>query len=260
MKKNKFNKEILSEELKKFRLLTEYTFYTEKEENDDNLLIGNIDETPDEPEDNLNFDDANVDNTKMPNQGQAAPQPQSGGQEAGAAPLPSNEPVEAPAGEGDQSPPTDDMDNTFDDGIDEPPVEDDSVDIDVTQLVHTGEAAEKAAKATKHKTNQLLAKFNELEGIVSTMTNLSSKIDSLEKEVVKRNPTPTEKLELRSLDSAPFNIKLKDFWSDVDGYDTGQQEKKEYVLTKDDIDSTYQDSSVKNSFNVDDDLYDEEDI
>ena len=141
----------------------------------------------------------------------------------------------------------------------------DEVDVDVTQLVKSGEEVKKSADDANQKTSQLLSKFDELEQKLASMSVLSKKIDTLEKEIVKRNPTPVEKLELRSLDSAPFNVKLKDFWKDVDGYDTGEEtKKKEYVLTKDDVDSEYLDTSVKNSFSLpnDDDTndYEEEEI
>ena len=92
------------------------------------------------------------------------------------------------------------------------------------------------------------------------MDSISNKIETLEKEIVKRNPTPVEKLEMRSMSSYPYNIKLTDYWKDVDGYDaTGEEEPKEYILTKDDVDSGFTDSSIKSSFNLPDE-YEEEDI
>ena len=75
----------------------------------------------------------------------------------------------------------------------------------------------------------------------------------LEKEIIKRNPTPVEKLEMRSLDSFPFNQKLTDYWAEKEGpYDVmGNDKKKEYVLTKDDIDADFSPTNIKQSFNVD---------
>jgi hypothetical protein len=56
--------------------------------------------------------------------------------------------------------------------------------------------------------------------MVDSMTNqlksmeaISNKIDGLEKELEKRAPTPEEKIEMRSLSSYPYNLKLTDFWS-----------------------------------------------
>jgi hypothetical protein len=54
-------------------------------------------------------------------------------------------------------------------------------------------------------------------------------------------------------------LKLTDFWSEKEGqYDVmNVDKKKEYVLTKDDINRTYSDSEIKRSFDVG---YEEEDI
>jgi hypothetical protein len=93
------------------------------------------------------------------------------------------------------------------------------------------------------------------------MDSISNKIETLEKEIIKRNPTPVEKLEMRSMSSFPYNIKLTDYWKDVDGYDATSDDSKlkEFVLTKDDVDSGYTDATIKDTFNVPDD-YEEEDI
>ena len=83
----------------------------------------------------------------------------------------------------------------------------------------------------------------------------------MEKEIIKRNPTPVEKLEMRSLSSAPFNQKLTDYWADKEGaYDVMNKKPKEYVLTKDDVDSTYSDAGVRKTFSIEDNPYDEESI
>ena len=40
----KRNNKLLNEELKKFNLLTEYSFYEERDTEPDNLLLGNLEE------------------------------------------------------------------------------------------------------------------------------------------------------------------------------------------------------------------------
>jgi hypothetical protein len=83
------------------------------------------------------------------------------------------------------------------------------------------------------------------------MDMITKKIDDLEHEVEKRNPTTVEKLEMRSLDSFPYNIKLSDFWAEKgERYDTGSEEKKpeEYVLTQQDVDNDYIESDIEDSF------------
>jgi hypothetical protein len=94
------------------------------------------------------------------------------------------------------------------------------------------------------------------------MSQISDKIEGLEKELIKRNPTPVEKMEMRSLSSYPFNQKLTDYWADKGGaYDVmGKEKPKEYVLTKDDVESTYSDANLRKSFSVNDNPYDEETI
>jgi hypothetical protein len=194
--------------------------------------------------------------------------------------TPENANPEAPADNmGDDMPPVpgteepteDDLD--FGVGAEEPAVEepaveepvDDSVEIDVSELVkgseEAKEAAEKAEKESTKVANILMNKLSDLETKLARMDAVTAKIDGLEKEIIKRNPTPVEKLEMRSLSSYPYSQKLTDYWSDKEGaYDVMSKDDKpkEYVLTKDDIDSTYSDSSIRNSFDADD--YEEEDI
>ena len=60
--------------------------------------------------------------------------------------------------------------------------------------------------------------------------------------------TPEEKLELRSLDSGPYNQKLSDFFTDKMG-DMEKSGKNEYILTTDEVED-YQPSEIKSSFEV----------
>jgi len=246
----KFNQALLKEELKKFRLLSEYSFYTEKDvNNDDNLILGsNIEEADEEPADDSKTAAASPNaapDASAPTDPNAIPD----------APL-DTEPIDpnaAPAQpEGDEVAPVDDMGAEQGAG-------DDEVEVDVTQLVQGSEEAKMSAQMANQKTSELLDKFSELEQKIASMSSLSDKIDTLEKEIVKRNPTPTEKLELRSLDSFPYNIKLTDYFKDEDTYDAANKKTKEYVLTKGDIDSGFTDASIKGTFDAPEE-YEEEDI
>jgi len=99
-----------------------------------------------------------------------------------------------------------------------------------------------------------------LENQISSMDKISTKIDDLENELQKRAPTPEEKIEMRSLDSYPYNMKLTDFWANQkDQYDIIPDEEKEYVLNKQTIDKDYSDETVKDSFDSDNE-YEEEDF
>jgi hypothetical protein len=279
MKKTKFNPQLLNEELKRFRLLNEYSFYTEKETSDYEkpLILGtDLEEADEDP------------NATDPNQDAAAGGDVNdmGGEDGLSDETPANANPEAeadnmgddmpPAPPGTEEPTEDDLDfgvgaedpAAEDPAAEEPAVEepvDDSVEIDVSELVkgseEAKEAAEKAEKESTKVANILMNKLSDLEAKLARMDAVTAKIDGLEKEIIKRNPTPVEKLEMRSLSSYPYSQKLTDYWSDKEGaYDVMHKDDKpkEYVLTKDDIDSTYSDSSIRNSFDADD--YEEEDI
>ena len=247
--KKKFNPELLKEELKRFKMLENYAFYKEEQETPeydeanpkDNLLLGDspLDEA-DEAEDvdkaadaissdlgiDAGTDDANAETPETP-----------------------EKPEEEPAIEPEAP-------------IEEPSTDD--VEIDVTSLVKGSEDAKMAADKASSNTEMLLQKLTDLENRVANMDKVSSKIEELEKEIIKRNPTPVEKLEMRSLSSYPYSQKLTDYWADKEGaYDVMNKEEKpkEYVLTKDDVDADYSDSKIKQSFKVEPtDEYEEEDI
>lgn len=253
----KFNPEKLQEEVKRFRLISEYSFYTEKDDTQktDDLILGaglseDGDDQPDPNADPNAAPDANADDA-------SAPAPDAGDdnlfgtdEPADDAGTPAPDANAAPPAAAPAPPPPP-----------APPAEPE-VDVDVTQLVKSSDEAAKISMETGQKTDELMAKFSDLEQRVSNMDTLSSKIDTLEKEIVKRNPTPVERLEMRSLDSFPFNIRLSDYWNDkIEGYDPrgGDDEPKEYVLTKDDVDAGFTDMTVKKSLDEPND-YDEEDI
>lgn len=264
MAKKKFNPELLKEELKRFRMISEYSFYQEdtSTEKDNNLILGTdleeVDENPDPADDSKTAANATGAPDAAANPAQPAPQgPAQPQAQPAATPTP-----EAPAD--DENLFGADSEEPADMGAEEMPMDDmgaeapaeDEVEVDVTQLVQSGEEAKAAADEAGQKTDELLAKFNELEQRLSAMAQISDKIQSLEKEIIKRNPTPVEKLEMRAMDSFPYNIKLSDYFKDINGNEE-ELKQKEYVLTKDDIDS-YTDASIKDTFNIPD--YEEEDI
>ena len=95
--------------------------------------------------------------------------------------------------------------------------------------------------------DNLFAQIKGLEEKLSAMDQLVSKIDNLETNIEKMRPkTSQEKLELRSLDSGPFNQKLSDFFTDKQ--EDFEKTGKEYVLTTDDVEQ-YSGNQIKDSFN-----------
>ena len=89
--------------------------------------------------------------------------------------------------------------------------------------------------------------MQDLTSKLSDMDKILNKINDLETKVEKyRQKSPEEKLQLRSLDSYPYNQKLTDFFVDkeVEMEKTG---KNEYVLTPDEVEN-YSENDIKNSF------------
>lgn len=255
MKKTKFNPELLKEELNRFKLINEYLFYKEAE-SDKDLLFGNssyLDEADEEPEGADAI--ANDLGVTPPDAGAGAPPPP-GEDPMGAEPNPAN--AEEPATpEANMKPPV---------APEAPaPMEEpagDEVELDVTDLVDSTDEAKSAADKASHNTKLLMKKLEDLESRIVSMDAVSGKIDALEKEIVKRNPTNVEKLEMQSLHSGPYTQKLSDYWADKHGaYDVmGNDKKEEYVLDKDAVDYDYSENNIKQSFAVKPDEYEEEDI
>jgi hypothetical protein len=259
----KINQKLLNEELKKFRLLSEYSFYTEEPKAEDDLILGsNLGEADEVPGDEEPTDDSKTAEAGAETGAEADAGADAGSDAGSDAGTDDSNMFGTDDAETDDAG-TDDA-GTDDAGTDDAGTDDaggeEEVDIDVTQLVKSGEDAKKSADLSFLKTTELLTKFNDLEQRVAAMDSIASKIDTLEKEIVKRNPTPVEKLEMRSMDSFPYNIKLTDYWKDVDGYDaTGEQQPKEYILKKDDVDTGMVDTSIKKTFDVPED-YEEEEV
>jgi hypothetical protein len=79
-----------------------------------------------------------------------------------------------------------------------------------------------------------------MDGIIEKLNNIETKIEKY------RTKTPEEKLELRTLDSGPFNQKLSQFFEDKEE-EMEMTGKNEYVLTPDEVES-YSPSDIKRSF------------
>ena len=245
----KRNNKLLNEELKKFNLLTEYDFYDErKDENEpDNLLLGNnLGEAEGDEEEDVSMDDVLDDEA-------------AGDEDLGT----DDEDLGGGEGLGDEDLGPDE--EGFGDEEDDFGGDDETIELDVTELVKGSEETKASVDNANEKITQLVDMVGKLEVQLQSMEDISKKIDFLEFELEKRVPTPEEKIEMRSLDSYPYNIKLTDFWAtqkgqyDVLGAEDGEKEEKEYTLTQDDIESDYSDSSVKSSFDVeneeDEDMY-----
>ena len=117
-------------------------------------------------------------------------------------------------------------------------------EMDITDLVKSQKNVEQ--KQSEYFDN-LFQHLNNLESKLGEMDSIMTKLNDLELKVEKyREKTPQEKLELRSLDSGPFNQKLSDFFEDKEE-DMEKSGKNEYILTQDDVED-YSPSEIKKTF------------
>ena len=135
---------------------------------------------------------------------------------------------------------------------------DDVEEIDVTAIVNKSDEAKQTAELaaqTSQETNSyvkdLTDKISNLETQLSKMDSIMDKVSKIESDV----KTPEEKLELRSLDSYPFNMKLTDYWSDKvndpnNNYEVTNNDDEVFKLTQDDVED-YNEIDIKSSFNPD---------
>lgn len=245
MKRNKFNPELLKEEMNRFKLLETYDFYHDDKSGPEFKL----DEEDEEPQPDGGEDvDAQA----------PAPAPE-GGDDAGMDDAQAD--IANELGVGDDASgdaPIGDMPEPAP-AAEEVPIEepvDDGIEVDVTALVKGSEEAKASADKATQTAELVLQQLAAFDQKLAGMTVLNDKLNSIEHQIVKRIPTPVEKLEMRSFDSYPYNQKLTDYWSEKEGDNYQPQAPKEYVLTQDDVDSEYSESEIKNSFND----YEEEDI
>jgi hypothetical protein len=117
-------------------------------------------------------------------------------------------------------------------------------ELEITDLVKSQKNVE--TKQEEYFDN-LFKHLTDLESKLSDMDNIMNKLNDLESKIEKMRPkTPEEKLELRSLDSGPYNQKLSDFFEDKMD-DMEKSGKNEYVLTQDDVEN-YSSGDIKKSF------------
>lgn len=168
---------------------------------------------------------------------------------------------------GGDMPPMDDM--PMDDPMGGEMEEDEEV-IDVEDITNAQEKTHDKVNKVGRNLGKVDDKIEALLQTVETLLGMvdanNEKIAQFEREFEKRNPTPTEKLNLRSLDSYPFNVNPKDYWNkkreehrgDRTVYDAYADNSEptshvEYTITDDDIEN-YDEKKIADSFHIDDDL------
>lgn len=117
-------------------------------------------------------------------------------------------------------------------------------ELDITDLVKSQKNVEE--KQEEYFQN-LFSQLTNLESKLSDMDTIVNKLNSLEEKIEKyRIKTPEEKIQLRTLDSGPYNQKLSDFFEDKQE-DFEKSGKDQYILTQDEVEN-YQPSEIKKSF------------
>ena len=138
--------------------------------------------------------------------------------------------------------------------IEEP--ESSTEEVDVTDLVNMTKNIKNDLENTKsesgtviQKMDDVFSRLGELEQKLSQMDSILVKIDQLGNQIQNiKEPTPVEKLEMRSLDSYPFNQKPQEFFANKQG-EMRASGKNEYVLTKSDVEN-YSQEEIEKTFNT----------
>jgi len=131
----------------------------------------------------------------------------------------------------------------------------DTEEVDITDLVNMTKSIKKELEGRKSSTTdveskmgEVFTKLDDLEKKISSMDNIINKIEELGTKIEQMKPkSPQEKLQLRSLDSYPFNQNPQQFFANKQD-EMMQSGKNEYVLTKDEIEN-YSMDTIKDTFN-----------
>ena len=147
----------------------------------------------------------------------------------------------------------------------EPEEEEDEEVIDVDDLTDAQEKTEDKIDKLTSKFEKLISKIEDFENQIDASNKKIETLKSdIKAEIEKRNPTPVEKLSLRSKNSYPFNITPGEYWKEKEAtsnYSTQDDENGAndtvYKITKDEIDNfnnyadvsrTFDDYDLRNMF------------
>ena len=138
--------------------------------------------------------------------------------------------------------------------------------IDVDQLTDAQEKMNSKVNTVGQNLGDMNSKIESLINMLGNMeqmiNNNNQEIEKFKAEFEKRNPTQTEKLNLRSLDSYPFNVSPKDYWAqkgeDPNSNYSGEADNQksttqEYQITNNDVDD-FNEREMEKSFDITDDL------
>jgi hypothetical protein len=229
MKKDKNVERIISEEIKRLKNISEYNYYM-NEADDEEFDLGDVNPEGGNPE-GMNPEGGNPEGMN----------PELGNPEGG---NPEGMNPEGGNLEGDD----------FQMDAEEP--EDDTTEIDVTDIVQSQEEAnEKTNELTMKmdnitsKLSGLFSKLGELENNASKMQDILAKVEKVSADLdMMKPPTPEETAEALAKDSYPFNVRLSKY-GDEDTEETQTDlEKRKPKLSLSDLLNTFNEREVKDSF------------
>lgn len=130
-------------------------------------------------------------------------------------------------------------------------------EVDITDLVNMTKSIKNELDDMKKdesnkgtELNNVFTKLDAFEQSFQKLDVLLARIDQMDQKIETiKEPTPVEKLEMRSLDSYPFNEKPEEFFNHKQD-EMRQSGKNEYILTKDKIEN-YTPHEINKSFNTD---------
>ena len=127
--------------------------------------------------------------------------------------------------------------------------------IDVDELVDSQEETSDKIDKLASSFEKLIDKVNSFQELVNSS---NERIDSLKAEIEKRNPTPVEKLSLRSKNGYPFAESPDEYWQTKEATsnystedDNNGADDPVYQITKDEIDNFNDYASVAKSLDDD---------
>jgi hypothetical protein len=131
---------------------------------------------------------------------------------------------------------------------------DSTEEMDITDLVNMTKSIKKDMELKQNDNDEVINKmediFSKLDDLESKMADMDSIIDRIDQLSTKidqvKEPTPVEKLEMRSLDSYPFNKNPQQFFDEKKG--EMQRSGKNYEVTPDNA-TNYSKESIMKTFN-----------
>lgn len=220
------NKELINEAARRFKQIVEYTTIRHN-------LVGEDNNYKDlnEADDEVNQEPASSDASDVQGQEQ----------------IPQNDGFN-PQPDTNDNVVGDETDGDFDGAEDVSEMQPDDEVIDISDLTDSQEDTEEEVRKLGGKFGALLKRIDKFAKMVQDTDN---KIKDLKSEIEKRNPTPIEKLEMRSMDSYPYNIKPSDYWKEKEkksDYRVMPDDKEEYTITQNDLNSGFDPKALSDSF------------